>query len=1087
MFKLALQSLRFYWRTHLGVLLGTLLASAVLTGAMLVGDSVDYSLRTFALQRLGDVDYAVNTRNQYVHQDLATRLGETVDGRITPLLQLRGMAIRQGARSDDRAQVNTVEVYGVDESFWRLGDGQPFALAPTETAINRRLATALGVSEGDEIALRVAKPSLMARDSPLSWRNEERTRRGLYTVKRIVSDEEMGRFSLNPSQIPPHNAFVDRTDLQQRIDLPSRINLILVDTESDLELVQAALERAWNPSHIGLEFTYHEGGVIQLESERIFLSPESARAALELPNAQGTLTYLGNTLRKGERITPYFFAVAGPVPDDMADDEIVLNRWVADAIGAEVGDTITMTYAELQPSNDFENRSREFTVHSIREMENLETERELTPIFPGLTDVESCADWDVGMPMDDELLNDDANEAYWDEYRQTPKALVTLAAGQEMWGNRFGNVTAVRYAGGEDDIPALRASLQQSIDPALTGLVFVPARTHALAAVDGAMDFGGLFIGMSFFLIVAALMLTGLLFVFGVQQRAAEMGTLMAVGFSPRDVRKLHLAEGFVIALLGAAGGAVLSTFYTRALIFGLANYWQGAVANATILYHATTTTLILGAVISLFCALGAMAIAMWRQTKHPARELLTMDFSQETPGSKAKSAGKLGLILSIGGIVAALAIIAYGFLAASGDVMVPFFAAGSLLLLSGIGLSRQGLIAVDRRHSEARFTLARMSLQNVARRRGRSLSVVGLLASGCFLVFAVASMQQDLYANADERSSGTGGFELLAESTFPILEDTIEELDEEGVSGAAVKVRDGDDASCLNLNQAQTPRVMGVTVEDFISRKAFENPSRDESLWRLLEDERADGAIPALVGDTNTALFTLKKKADPETGDVLVYQDESGEEVNVKLVGALPMRLSIFSGTIVMSDANFTRLFPSEDGHRMFLVDAPEGGTDEIASTLQRRYDRYGMNVVPPVERLLDFYAVETTYLAMFLVLGGLGLAIGSIGMGVVVLRNLLERRAEVAMLEALGFERTPLYKVLFTEYGVLLVAGLGVGIISAGISTMPALFATSSRVQVGLQVELAVLVTVVCVVCMGAAVMVGARRVGFEALRNE
>ena len=76
MFRLALQSLRFYWRPNLGVFAGTLLASAVLTGALLVGDSVDYSLRRFATLRLGGVEQAIDTRSQFVRQDQLDALKE---------------------------------------------------------------------------------------------------------------------------------------------------------------------------------------------------------------------------------------------------------------------------------------------------------------------------------------------------------------------------------------------------------------------------------------------------------------------------------------------------------------------------------------------------------------------------------------------------------------------------------------------------------------------------------------------------------------------------------------------------------------------------------------------------------------------------------------------------------------------------------------------------------------------------------------------------------------------------------------------------------------------------------------------------
>ena len=74
MFRLAIRSLCFHWRPHTGVLVGAMLASAILTGALLVGDSVRHSLHEFAMMRLGDIHFAMNTRNRFFSQELADEL-----------------------------------------------------------------------------------------------------------------------------------------------------------------------------------------------------------------------------------------------------------------------------------------------------------------------------------------------------------------------------------------------------------------------------------------------------------------------------------------------------------------------------------------------------------------------------------------------------------------------------------------------------------------------------------------------------------------------------------------------------------------------------------------------------------------------------------------------------------------------------------------------------------------------------------------------------------------------------------------------------------------------------------------------------
>ena len=1087
MFSLIRSSLIHYWRMHLGVLVGVTLAAAVLTGSLLVGDSVDYSLLRFAKQRLGNIDHAISTRAQYFSQRLVEAIGADAKVPTAGALQLRGMAIRQGATTEDRRQINRVEVIGVNEEFWKLAAGSTLALGPNETALNTKLAEALGVAEGGEVDLRMEKPSLLPRDAGLSVRNEDRSVRQTYTVKRVLTDDEMGRYSLSASQIAPYNAFVNRDALQAQVALPNRINLLFASGEMADGALDEALARVWTPEDLGLAFDTHPSGVVQLKSERIFIPAELAKAAQEIPGAQGTLTYLVNGFAKGNLATPYSFAVAGAVPPEMKDDEIIINRWMADKIQAAIGDTITMTYSALLPSNKFEERSRDFKVSAIREMADLVTEKELTPVFPGLTDVDSCADWDVGMPMDEEKLNDKANEDYWDAYKQTPKAFVTLKTGQELWGNRFGDLTNVRFPAAPDTIAKVSEHLKQSADPARAGLVFIPVEAQALAAVQKAMDFGGLFIGMSFFLIVAALLLTGLLFVFGIQHRIEQIGMLLALGFRHKQVRRLFLAEGAVVAVVGSTLGAALSTLYTRGLLHGLATYWQGALANSSIQYHATFGSIAMGAVISLVCALLTMFFALRKYMRKPARELLYMDFSQSLETSREGRGRRATLYIGAGGVALAAIIMALPLVLTVHNAALLGFGAGTLLLLSAFCLCRWKLMSLEHAHAGRPFTFAALALQNVSRRRGRSLATIALLGGGAFMVFAVSSMHEDLYASAHLRSSGTGGYSLLAESTFPLLEKPEFIAKSDTLSAAAIKVRDGDDASCLNLNHSQQPGVLGVNVAEFAARKGFASEATAAGLWERLNVKLEDGAIPALAGDANTAMWTLKKKTGIEKGDYLIYQDEGGAEVKVKLVGALPMRLSVFQGKILMSDENFTRLFPAEDGYRMLLIDAP---ADAIASTVQslnRAYDRFGLDAIPPVERILEFYAVETTYLAMFLVLGGLGLAIGSVGMGVVVLRNLLERRGELAMLGALGYPHAAIIRMLYIEYGFLLFAGLGTGIMAASLAIIPSFFATNSQVNVSTQVELALLVFVVSLGCTATAILLGFRRERFDALRSE
>ena len=161
--RLVLDSLRFHWRMHAGAAAGTALTGAILTGALLVGDSTDYSLRQYALARLGAIHFAVESRGGFFSQDLVAGLRESVPAPGVPALAVRGMALADNV--EQSRQINQVSVVGIPADFWDLAPPAALPLGEYETALNERLAEALGVGVGDRGALRIVKPGVLPRDA----------------------------------------------------------------------------------------------------------------------------------------------------------------------------------------------------------------------------------------------------------------------------------------------------------------------------------------------------------------------------------------------------------------------------------------------------------------------------------------------------------------------------------------------------------------------------------------------------------------------------------------------------------------------------------------------------------------------------------------------------------------------------------------------------------------------------------------------------------------------------------------------------------------------------------------------------------
>ena len=155
----------------------------------------------------------------------------------------------------------------------------------------------------------------------------------------------------------------------------------------------------------------------------------------------------------------------------------------------------------------------------------------LTPELKGVTDQDSISDWDLPFELVEKIRQQD--EDYWDQYRTTPKAFVSLAMAKRLWASRWGSISLVRIPTPGETASAVgdvTKKLEQQLKPADVGLVFLPVKQLGLAASSGTTPFDALFLGFSFFLIAAAVMLISLLFKLGVEQRAKELGTLGAMG-----------------------------------------------------------------------------------------------------------------------------------------------------------------------------------------------------------------------------------------------------------------------------------------------------------------------------------------------------------------------------------------------------------------------------------------------------------------------------------------------------------------------------------------------------------------------------
>ena len=987
---LAARSFRYYFRGNLAAIAGAAIATAVITGALLVGSSVRQSLSELAIARLGNTA-KVLTSATFFREALAQEQGGG-----TPLIAIEGVVTRQ---SDNR-RVSGVQIYGIDDRFWtfhKVEDGTP---ANREAALSPAVAAELDVKPGDQLLIRLEKPSAIPRES-LHGRKEDSGKTIRVKAGRILDRAHMGEFSLKPQQGATRAIFVRLSSLQKDLDRAGRVNAILFPEQSHPTLDKATLA----DMGIGLK------NETDLESESGVISPALEEAVRKTTrDTSPFLTYLVNRITDPAtgKTVPYSL-ITGAAEPKVAPGKIVLNDWAARDLGATPGARLRLEYYVWDPQGSLSTQSSEFELERIIPTVN---DRSLAPEYPGITDSESLQGWDPPFPMNLKLVRP-IDEDYWKRYRTTPKGYLSIEDARRLWATRFGQTTLIRFHAGSMAGNATR--LRSFIDPAKLGMMLVDVRSAAAGASKGSTDFGEYFLYFSFFLVASALLLLVLFFQFGIEQRTREIGMLRAVGFSGTIVRRLFLLEGGLVAALGSIIGVPAGIAYSAAILFGLRTIWKSAVGTADLTLHVTPDSLLAGWLMGFVFAIVTIVLTIRRVRRSSPRELLLGSRPDDFAVDSSPLKNRIALIAAVAGLALAAAG-AFGKIPSSGA----FFGSGALLLIAALTAMR---IYLGRAASPLRSVTA-LGFRNAGWRPLRSTLSIALVASASFLLLALESFRQH-----DPRE-GTGGYTMTAESQIPILYDlnTPQGREAMGLTGrreldsikfTAFRLKPGDDASCLNLYEPRNPRVLGAGP-------AFLKANRFKAPWALLAEPQLDGTVPA-IGDANSLEYVLHKKI----GDVV----ELPGGAKLKIVGALTN--SVLQSELLISEANFVKAFAAEQGFRFFLIDGPA----ESLGPLEDVLSDFGFDATNAAERLASYTEVENTYLSTFQVLGALGLLLGTAGLSAVLLRNVIERRKELALLLAVGYRPRDLSRMVIAENAFLAFCGLAIGLGAAAIAILPVL----------------------------------------------
>lgn len=1035
-----------YYRVgHLNIFLCIVVTSLILTGALGVGDSVKMSLHQIAIQRLGKVKLACELHDRFFDDQLSDQLRYEIEGRVASYIKVPSMLKHAG----NGKRVNRAWLYGIDEHFSDLMELKMALPGEDEIVVNNKLAEAIGLQAGDEVLIKMERPGDLSKDiSLLSLDDATKTVR--VKVVAVFKTSDVGDFSLRGDQKPPMNIFINKSFLQKQLSKETQVNGLVIGEGADVDQVNKEIQKHWSFKDSSLKLRKLDGKKWDLSSKRFFIDRVTEEAIREFaPGARALLTFFVNGIKSQQNETPYSTMTAVTSSSSfmkqlgiqLKGQEMAVSDWLAKDLSLKVGDELKIRYFKLTNSRELLEKSSKLVVKKIYTLKGEFADPQLMPQMPGLTDADHCRDWKAGSAIDLKKIRP-VDEVYWEKFKTSPKAIIHLDEGVKLWGNRYGRLTSMRFPSTVTDRNELEKQLLRHLHPAMIGLQVRDVRSETIDGVQKSFDFSGLFMAFSFFIILASLLLTGLVFGLLIEERTRELGLFNALGFRASTIRGVLRLELCATVLLASVLGALSSFPYTELLLWFMQSHWQAAIHINQLSHQFQFSSILTGAMLSFGISYIFLILYQRNSLKKSIYQLLSNPMKMSDQNSFQEKRQwtfwcAMGL-LTLSVLLAMIAIV-------SESHLVEIFFLSGFSFFCGGALWYRGFLGKKKSDLSTIRNLNDLSISFIRRRLFRSMSIVWLFGCGIFLIFSIGVFRQDAgEALSDETT--TGGFTWMMLSTSPVFGDLNmldtrknydleEDAFDKNFRLLSFRKREGDDASCLNLMRAGLPSIYGVNSKqmDVLSSFKIKQSLFDKKGGTFAEHLRlSDELVYALVEET-TLMWNLKKKV----GDILTYKDEFGKPVKVCIAGTLAP--SVLQGQLLVSEEAYLKMYPSAGGYHQFLYTCNPQFGEEIRQQFFRYFENEGVEVFPVASRLEKFFAVQNTYLSIFEILGGLGLLLGTAGMAVVIFRNVHDRQSEFALMMALGFTRAQIKKMVFNEHWTLMKMGLMLGLASAALAVWP------------------------------------------------
>ncbi|MGF1473355.1 MAG: ABC transporter permease [Rubrobacteraceae bacterium] len=339
---------------------------------------------------------------------------------------------------------------------------------------------------------------------------------------------------------------------------------------------------------------------------------------------------------------------------------------------------------------------------------------------------------------------------------------------------------------------------------------------------------------------------------------------------------------------------------------------------------------------------------------------------------------------------------------------------------------------------------------------RFRTGMILALFSLVIFSLVTMSFINKSVASIFDDTDQLTGGFEVRADAGYtapiPDMQNALKSADEvDDADIAAVGSISGTPTEAKQLDTDRKQKDLYVQgVDGGYTRNvgygfkvtAAEYDSADE-VWTALREEPDTAVISALLAPTKSGFnfgepdppiklsgFYQEDATLPDDIYIRAEDPNSGEVRELRVIGVVE-DTAFYAGDVMTAQETVEGLAGAPVPPQSYMFDLAGGADAEaVAKDLEESFARNGLQTAALEGEIEDNAAANTIFNDLLSGFMALGLLVGIAALGVIAARSVVERRQQIGMLRALGFQKGQVRLAFLLESSFIALLGIGLGV---------------------------------------------------------